>query len=84
MIHVQFRVISGIIPVLFLLGSLLVGSACSASEETSSGLSEEDKRIIMGAQKMKKRKKALEEKKVLSKSKQDTREIREKSNPGTD
>ncbi len=84
MVHLHFRAISVIITVLFFAGSVLASSGCSAEDESSTGLSEADKRIIMGAQKMKKRKNAELEEKAASKKKEETPSRQKERDRGAD
>ncbi len=70
MVRLHLRFISASVTVLFFAVSVLASSGCSAEDESSTGLSTEDKQMIMGAQKLKNRKKAELEKKAASKKKQ--------------
>lgn len=84
MVHLHFRILSGSVAVLFFVGSIMVSEVCSAAGKSSPGLSAEEKRIIMGAQKMKKRKKVESEKKAASKNKQETPMREKKRDRGVD
>ena len=84
MVHLHFRILSGSVAVLFFVGSILSSSVCSAAGKSSPGLNAEEKRIIMGAQKLKKRKKAESEKKAASKKEQQTPSRQKKRVRGTD
>lgn len=65
-------------------GGGMVSRVCSAAGKSSPGLSAEEKRIIMGAQKLKKRKKAELEKKTDSKKKEETATRQKKRDRGAD
>ncbi len=52
----HLRLASGSIAVVFLWWSVLASRVCTAADQSGTGLSTEEKRIIMGAQKLKKAK----------------------------
>ena len=83
MMHLHLQIIAGSVAVFFLMGCL----SSSVFGKTSEGkihLSEEAKRLIMGAEKMKKQKKAQSEKKALSEKKREKSVQKKKANRGED
>ncbi len=83
MSHLHRKSISGSVAVFFLMGCLF----SSVFGETGAGkmhLSEEAKRLIMGAEKIKKWKKAQSEKKALSETKREKSGQQKKTNRGED
>ena len=86
MTHRHLKIISGGVAVFFFVGSVLASSVFGIDGQSSTVLSEEAKRLIMGAEKMKKRKKVESEKKASSHKKREKEKLTspKKKNRGGD
>ena len=82
MIRFQLKRISGSLTVFFLVSCLSVSTVLGGANEGTMQLSEEAKRLILGAEKMKKRKKAESQKKTSSEKKGERAGKQKKANRG--
>ncbi len=84
MMHVHRKSISGSLTVFFLIGCLSVSNVFGETSKGTMPLSEEAKRFMLGAEKMKKQKKAQSKKKSLSEKNREKSGQQKKANRGAD